>query len=268
MFVPTRFYVNPVAALDNHFMPQQQQQQGSDTSASGTWREEHRDVVELLHRNKIRTVLLHMSERDDDVDGSKPDAIFPNNSFSLDENREDDDESIVLRCVYYPMSPGRKNEIPKALQTVISDHVSNRQSSGVVLWDERSHNSGALEGTGAINFTHLTLSELVMCRSLRASEETLHALISKGSFGKVHTPPTCYVVDTKDKNGSVVYHTNVVGWIGTDVEAWCVDCMVFSSKGENDRFMRRFTHVLNEHGIEDEVIMTPTASNGNRTLIP
>lgn len=256
MVEPLVFYGNPVTALSNSYQTLDDASRAVTTSMAIA---EHRLVVRRL-REEFR-VPVHVLRVYDDVGdesermlqnsafATKPDAIFPNNSISFHvvdrqssskEVSDDGHGSLALRVVLYPMSEGRRDEIPPALLTALAKcetTISNVPLPVNVidmrtLADQRSE---ALEGTGAINFTADGTAMFVSYSARAVPRLASHAAVH--CFARAdQSACRCFGFTSKDESGNAVYHTNVVGWVGDGICSWCLDAMEFASDEEQRAF--------------------------------
>eukprot|EP00796_Vickermania_ingenoplastis_P004360 gene4360-3171_t len=172
-----------------------------------------------------------------DYDG-KGDAIFPNNSISF-HNFTDEEGRVVRRlAILYPMSRYRRGELPKR-QVLDKLKALAKQRDDVNLLDLRQHESEgmALEGTGALVFSH-DGKYVYMARSGRSDEKLLN-FICQPEYLDI-PPQNRFVFDAAlpRENGEAdpVYHTNVMGWCGKGICAWCIEAMEFPTAAERERF--------------------------------
>ena len=229
---PNKFYCNPLTQ-DNYFQSARYDSAGSDAAANtvDVGIQEHRQFIEQLRKPPygVRTVTFRMNP---DTAQAKPDAIFPNNSFSvhcMPNPKSGRLEEIVV--VLYPMSPGRRDEIPPGLSNILkapqsAGHLPLRVVDLRGLQAQEQY----LEGTGAINFSH-DQHALFVGRSLRASEAALQQFVTQCSEALQITD--VYVFDIFDNVGRPIYHTNVAGFCGQRSSAWCLDALRFTGADES-----------------------------------
>lgn len=191
---PDRFFANPLT-LDNFF----QFRGHADDDVSNAAIKEHRELRKRLAAADIACAALRGPE-------GKPDAVFPNNSFSFHE------KNGKVIAILYPMSPGRRNELPEKFLSFLKV-VTDKN-----VYDLRHHEAQQryLEGTGTLNFNH-DETAVYMGRSERADEDLMHEVADILSISRHNR----FVFDIKDEEGRPVYHTNVVNWVGKDIFAIC-----------------------------------------------
>lgn len=73
----------------------------------------------------------------------------------------------------------------------------------------------ALEGTGSIVFDYLH-KRAYACRSPRTDEALLRLVCARLGYAPV-------VFSSRDRDGQLIYHTNVMMWIGTPAAGICLD---------------------------------------------
>lgn len=217
------FYVNRVTALDNKCQPTLAADDVDDDAESQAAIAEHRLVAERLKREyfvDVVVVPISSGASDDQLDelSRKPDAIFPNNSISFHA----DATSGVAKVVLYPMSPGRVNEVPPLILANIARSHTTIQTHDL---RELTANdaSAVMEGTGAINFTSdgTALFIGISKRASPAVVPTVRSLLGIDSLSNV------FLFHATDHHGVPIYHTNVVGWVGSGICAWCFESMSF-----------------------------------------
>lgn len=130
----------------------------------------------------------------------KPDAVFPNNWVSFHE-----DGSVVL----YPMhSPLRRTERREAVIDCVKSQLGFQEQRRVDMSGEE--NQGRfLEGTGSLVLDHAQRLAFA-CRSPRTDESLVREWARQMDYEPV-------LFDAATPDGSPVYHTNVVLWIGEKV---------------------------------------------------
>jgi hypothetical protein len=226
---PPCFYQNMVAAEDDKFMDTtvKLEKEEMDRRAKA----ELKAFYEQLCSHNVRVKMVKWSaelsrasdapqEANDEALPDIPDSIFPNNSIGFSGVRETAGDAAILEAVLYPMSPGRRNELPPSLLT----RLKNSRSVSLVDLREPLQSQGAyLEGTGAMNFS-VDGTAVFVSLSLRASVPALISFLSKTKTGQ-----RCkdVFVFTAELDGNPVYHTNVVGWNGTTVSAYALELLKF-----------------------------------------
>jgi hypothetical protein len=221
--------------LDNHF-----QKQGDDVDAeSAAAKAEHTALGRQLQAKGVAVGMIP-----NEFDGThRPDAIFPNNSLSFHVTTRGDGAPL-LTAYLYPMSTGRRSEVPpellKALTTMAVQMPNDFRlmdlrafqdldvAASAGISTEGAPTGLVLEGTGVLVFSH-DASALYMGRSQRAHEALLEHISSSGPNAPLQPPQLREVhsFTATDRNGRLVYHTNVVGWCGVRVAAWCMEAMKF-----------------------------------------
>lgn len=199
---PSEFFVNPQTA-DNFF--QDRSEKSEDPARAIKINEiaiaEHRSLRKKLADAGIASVAINGPE-------GCPDAIFPNNSFSVHER---DGKAVAI---LYPMSPGRRQELPDDFIEFLKK-ISGNQFFDLRYYEEQGK---FLEGTGVLNFSN-DETTVYMGRSERANEEVLHKVCELLGIQADET----FVFDMFDEQGRKIYHTNVISWVGKDIFAICLD---------------------------------------------
>lgn len=259
MVEPVCFGSKPEITEDNKFISASHvsnAQAGSDEAQAFSLLKEIADRVtyegvptEIIHlRREPKCFLPEYTD--------KGDAIFPNNSISF-HNFTNESGKVVRRLVIiYPMSKYRQGELPKR-QLLKKLFTLAEQRSDVEILDLREYEGRgrALEGTGALVFSH-DGKYVYMARS-RRSDEGLLDIICRPEYLNI-PPENRFVFDAwlpqPSGNGDdQVYHTNVVGWCGRDVCAWCLEALKFPTADERDRF---HNHLMENY--EEIISLSPS----------
>lgn len=131
---------------------------------------------------------------------AKPDAVFPNNWVSFHA-----DGTVVL----YPMfNPSRRAERREAVIDCVKSGLGFRETRRVDLTGEERHGR-FLEGTGSLVLDHHNRVAYAV-----ASPRTDVSLVRDWAKLMDYEP---YLFDAATPDGTPVYHTNVVLWIGARV---------------------------------------------------
>lgn len=220
MVRPAAFGFNPETAADNTF---QSALQPVDVQHKAL--EEFDQMVALLRSEGIE-VIVHQ----DTPEPKKPDAVFPNNWFSLMP-----DGSFVI----YPMkAPNRRLERDSELIDMLRQRFIPRRE--IDLSTAESHEQ-FLEGTGSIVFDHLN-RKAYASRSKRTNDALFHQVCAELEYTPV-------MFDAFDETGKAYYHTNVLLSIGTQFVLICDEAipepqrtMVLGSLAKTQRTIIPITH--------------------------
>lgn len=195
------FYKNPIAAKSNSY--QQDIEQSLEESSQLAF-------AELDNQREAQTQrhVLNLSFKAPD---GKPDAIFPNNSVVV---RYVDGQMKALLC---PMSPGRQNELPPEYMNFLKEicgeeNILDLRGMQPHHLDPREEGK-CFEGTGVINFDED--GHMFVNKSYRSDPAFFKAAQTHFKAPELY-PYTAYT-----KDGDVVYHANVVQFIGSKVAATC-----------------------------------------------
>ena len=207
---PAQFGYNVQTAATNRF----QQQAGitPDTAA--------RACVEFERlRAGLSAAGVRVCAVDDTVAPVKPDAVFPNNWVSFHR-----DGTIVL----YPMQAD--NRRAERRWDVIAEAQAQLQFRRRRLLDLRRHEREGrfLEGTGSLVLDHVQRIAYA-CRSER-TEESLVRVWSR----QMDYEPLLF--DACGRDGTALYHTNVVLCIGS---RWAAVCSEAIAQADRTRVLQR-----------------------------
>jgi hypothetical protein len=208
MVRPRFFGVNPQTAADNRF----QAEIGTADSRAAV-----RQFDAFARQLEDRGVVVHVF---DGNDPEAPDAVFPNNWFSLGPSGA---------LVTYPMlAPSRRRErrgdILAALEKTYAVQeridLSSEEAEGCYL-----------EGTGAIVFDH-DARLAFMAASRRADPGLFERLCKRLGYAPI-------LFHTRDEAGLPIYHTNVMLSIGERVVLFGADCI--GNEAEREWVRSRFS---------------------------
>jgi hypothetical protein len=136
----------------------------------------------------------------DSPEPAKPDAVFPNNWVSFHA-----DGTVVL----YPMcNPSRRAERREAVIEQFKRELGFIEQRRIDLSGEEQHGR-FLEGTGSLVLDHRARVAFA-CRSPRTDE----ALVREWARQMDYEP---VIFDATTTDGTPVYHTNVLLWIGEHI---------------------------------------------------
>ena len=148
----------------------------------------------------LRSAGIGVAVAADSAEPRKPDALFPNNWVSFHA-----DGSVVL----YPMhSAVRRAERREAVIDAVKTQLGFIERQRIDLTTEEQRGR-FLEGTGSLVLDHAARVAYA-CRSPRTDE----SLVREWARLMDYEP---FVFDAATPDGTPVYHTNVVLWIGARV---------------------------------------------------
>lgn len=131
----------------------------------------------------------------------KPDAIFPNNWFTCNNNE------ITLFPMY---AQNRRIERNPEIISLVMEHTRIRRVNDLSVHEQNGH---FLEGSGSMCYDHLN-RKIYACRSARTSEKLLTDYADHLGYSVV-------LFNATDINGRPVYHTNVLLTICDSVAIVC-----------------------------------------------
>jgi hypothetical protein len=192
MMEPAAFGFNAETATTNRF---QQTSDGAPEAVAAVARAEFGGLVQALRAAGAQVCVVP-----DTPQPVKPDAVFPNNWLSLHE-----DGTVVL----YPMrDPTRRTERREGVIDQIKQELHFVETRRIDLSTEERHER-YLEGTGSLVLDREARIAYA-CRSPRTDA----ALVREWCRLMDYEP---HVFDAATADGTPVYHTNVVLWIGARV---------------------------------------------------
>ncbi len=188
MIRPHHFTPNAQTAVDNHF-----QKAPADQSLSDFARAAFEEVTRVAERLQAAGVDVHVFE---DEGTSTPDSVFPNNWFSTHSGGH---------VAVYPMHS--ENRRAERRQDLLDMLKRNYRVQDIIDYSGLEQDDLFLEGTGAMVIDHLERVAYA-ARSKRTSEILLERFCTHFNYEPV-------VFDAVDRNGALIYHTNVLMCIGT-----------------------------------------------------
>ncbi len=194
MVRPARFAFNEETAKNNYF-----QQKTGQVKVAEKALEEFDAFVHLLRRNDVEVFVMQDTE-----EPWTPDSLFPNNWFSSHLSGE---------LVLYPLfAENRRWERKPHVLDFLRRKMNHTKLIDLTPWEEKGE---FLEGTGSMVLDR-DKRIAYCCRSPRSSEKVLADFCSRMNFDAV-------VFDAVDKNGNLIYHTNVMMEVGTQVAVVCLE---------------------------------------------
>lgn len=186
-----RFTPNPATAADNAFQSDAPAGQSEDATATRALAE----MDALASALKDAGVRVHVFE---DEDHTRPDSVFPNNWLSTHAGGN---------IAVYPMYASNRRHERRA--DVLEMLKSSYRVQTIIDYSGLEPDGIFLEGTGAMVLDHVSRVAYT-ARSHRADTHVLERFCT--DFGY---EPMAF--DAVDSDGVPVYHTNVIGCVGTDV---------------------------------------------------
>ena len=208
MVRPARFGFNEETAVNNHF-----QEKTDQTGVNEKAIKEFDAFVSLLRKNDIDVIVMQDTENP-----WTPDSIFPNNWFSSHRAGE---------LVLYPMfAENRREERKPEMLHLLKNKMNHPKLIDLTKWEEQGE---FLEGTGSMIFDR-EKRIVYACRSIRTSEKVLADFCSQMNYDPV-------VFDSFDKEGQLIYHTNVMMEVGTQLAIVCLESI--RDEKERNRLVAR-----------------------------
>ncbi|WP_413691721.1 citrulline utilization hydrolase CtlX [Psychromonas sp. KJ10-2] len=159
-------------------------------------------MVDKLESNGVRVHVFN-----DYGENETPDSVFPNNWFSTHSGG-----NIAIHSMY---SPSRRRE---RRSDVIELLKREYRVQSVVDFSGLEWDDIFLEGTGAMVLDHIERVAYT-AKSNRANDICLERFCTMFGY-----EPMAF--ESADKNGTPIYHTNVMMAIGTDYAMVCLDMIV------------------------------------------
>jgi hypothetical protein len=209
---PAAFGFNAQTATTNRFQRPLPQLAAADAAAAA--RREFSALAAALRRAGIPLAIA-----EDTPHPPKPDAVFPNNWVSFHA-----DGTVVL----YPMhDPVRRAERRETVIQQVKRQLDFIERRRVDLSSEEERGR-FLEGTGSLVLDHRNRVAYA-CRSPRTDA----TLLAEWARLMDYEP---FLFDAATPDGTPVYHTNVVMWIGTGIAGVGLEWV---APGQRDALARR-----------------------------
>ncbi len=185
------FLPNPATAADNAFQTDAPADQ-TDEAISARAVAEMDAVAEALRAVGVRVHVF------DDEDHTRPDSVFPNNWISTHAGG-----SVAVFPMY---ASNRRHERRSDVLEMLKSHY---RVQTIVDYSGLEPDGIFLEGTGAMVLDHVSRVAYTAV-SHRADTHVLERFCTDFNY-----EPMAF--DAVDSDGVPVYHTNVIGCVGTDV---------------------------------------------------
>ncbi len=197
MVRPSSFQFNIETAVSNAF--QQTLEGVSEKEIREKAVAEFDAYVKKLEAHHIRVLVIQ-----DSPEPAKPDAVFPNNWISMQQNG----------MVYlYPMNtPNRRLERRDEILETIEQSFEIKQ---VIDISDSENDHQFLEGTGSIIFDHINKIGYA-CISPRTDKDLFIAHCELLGYSHIY-------FHSEDSDGNLVYHTNVMLTIGDGFAIICLE---------------------------------------------
>ncbi len=210
MVRPSQFAYNAETAENNYF-----QQKGDQEGVAEAALKEFDNFVNILRANDVDVIVVQ-----DTPEPSTPDSVFPNNWFS---------SHISGELVLYPMyAKNRRAERKPGVINLLRRKMIHPKLIDLTHWEEVGE---FLEGTGSMIFDR-DRNITYACRSPRTSEKVMRDFCAKMGFDAV-------LFDAYDISGNLIYHTNVMMEVGTQVAVVCLESI--RDEIEREKVMTRLS---------------------------
>lgn len=209
MISPDSFQYNFQTAQSNYF------QQFANSPVTKNALEEFKQMVKVLKENQINVIVIP-SRKDEPT----PDAVFPNNWFSVHKL---DNNKIIL--ILYPLLATNRRAERQVNVLKAALKAKGIQISTVLDLTHYEKQHKALESTGS-----LVLDRVHRIAFASLSPRT-HEMVLKSFVDAMHYKPI--VFHSYDKQGKIIYHTNVMMSVGTHFSIIAVDSITDPIEREN-----------------------------------
>ena len=194
MIRPVEFGFNAQTAVNNAFL-----KPGSDFDVQEKALKEFDDFVEVLRLNGVEVLVI-----DDNSKHHTPDSIFPNNWIST----HDDGQLFI-----YPMEA--ENRRLEKRDDIVSTLKEKYQIINIIDLSYFENENKFLESTGSMVLDRVNKIAYA-CLSDRTNKDVLLTFSQLIGY-KVIT------FNAVDKNGTAIYHTNVMMSLGTQFVVICLE---------------------------------------------
>ena len=213
MVRPVNFSFNSQTATNNAF-----QQEGFADQAQDKALKEFDNYVQQLEEAGVKVIVV-----EDTPIPHTPDSIFPNNWFSTHTPEEageflseEECKNNTTAVVLYPMfAPNRREERGKNVLPKLSEHYNGCYK--ILDLSEYEKEGMFLEGTGSLILDRVN-KIAYGCISPRTNEDVVEKWADMLDYDYC-------LFDAVDADGTPIYHTNVMMWIGKEFAAVCLDAI-------------------------------------------
>jgi len=205
MVRPENFGYNAETAVNNAF---QQKQTEAQELVKQKSQQEFDGFVQQLREAGVEVIVVQDTENP-----IKPDAVFPNNWFSTDENGR-----IILYGMY---AQNRRLERRSDIKEILEKH--DFEVSEIFDFTEGEHENIVLEGTGSLILDKPNRIAYA-CYSPRTDKQLFEKWCAMENYEAIG-------FNCADENGNSIYHTNVMMCVG---EGFAVICSA-AVTNENER---------------------------------
>lgn len=217
MIQPISFGFNEETALNNYF----QQKKNIDDLQSRTLAE-FNAFVDALRAHQIDVTVIQ-----DTPEPQTPDSIFPNNWISFHEGGK-----IVL----YPMfAKNRRKERKQSVIDLVFEKFNIHDQVDLTHFE----NVGRyLEGTGSMVLDRNN-KVAYACISERTDPEILNAFCNEFGY-------TSFLFNATDRNGKLIYHTNVMMCMADNYVVVCMDSVKIETEKTalKDSFLKTHKEII------------------------
>lgn len=248
---PTRFFMNDSKESNPFAKPLREVSTMTESMDTGKVCNLVGDMETALRKYGVeaRTVqLIHEKKHTQYVYEMKGEAVLAGHTMSM-HNFVDDAGVITRRLVIlYPVCPFRQEEFGKKQV----EAPLNADESDTEIVDLRGfQRSGKyLEGLASLVFS-ADGKFVYMARSGHSDEDVLDVLCSPENLNI--PPENRFVFDAfiPTPTGSTrIPYTNMLGWCGWGISAWCLDFIKFDDPDEQERF---YSHLEKEYEVVVEL---------------
>lgn len=201
MIRPFSFVFNEETALDNYF---QKRDYSDDVPKQALI--EFDNFVKLLQQSGVEVVVI-----EDSSIPHTPDSIFPNNWFSTHQSGD---------LILYPMfAPNRRSERKEAPLNYLYNLKGVKRVIDLTSLEQSGH---FLEGTGSLILDRVNLKGYASLSS-RTTAEAIERFEKESGY-------TITTFSSYDNKGALIYHTNVMMSLGTQMAIIALDAITNPSE--------------------------------------
>lgn len=165
----------------------------------------YKEFINLKHKLEEKGIRVTVKEGAP----TSPDSIFPNNTFSTHSAEECGQSTAV----FYPMlAPNRQAELCKSRQNELRKNYDH-----VIDMRPYFEQGKILEGTGSLVLDRVHKIAYA-CHSPRTDKPLMQDWCAEMGYKPVF-------FNALDSNGHMVYHTNVVMWVGSSISGICLEAI-------------------------------------------
>lgn len=200
MVRPGQFSFNMETASSNAF--QQKQKAQDEKLLPQLAQAEFDNFVNILRAHYIKVLVF-----EDTTEPLTPDAVFPNNWFTTDEDG--------ILAIFPMQAQNRRLERRKDIINYLEENYQVKKKIDITDYEKQGK---FLEGTGSMIVDHQHKT-IYACLSPRTDKKVLEDFCAQTAY-------EAFTFTASDEKGQAIYHTNVMMCLGTHIAVVCLESII------------------------------------------